>query len=60
MARLVAMPKSRIPSDDGVQTDVARTSGADVSPLDGDEFLAANRSRREQLRAEAADRVEKA
>lgn len=57
MARLVAMPKSRIPSDDGVQTDVARTSGADVSPLDGDEFLAANRSRREQLRAEAADRV---
>ena len=57
MARLVAMPKSRIPSDDGVQADAAPTSSADVSPLDGDEFLAANRSRREELRAEAADRV---
>ncbi len=63
MARLVAMPKSRIPSDDGVQAEEsveaesAGPTSADVSPLDGDEFLAANRSRREQLRAEAADRV---
>ena len=30
---------------------------ADVTPLDGEEFLAANRGRREKLRAEAADRV---
>lgn len=73
MATLVAMPKSRVPSDD-VQAEQTRPadeviessadhrqprsrSDADVTPLDGEEFLAANRGRREKLRAEAADRV---
>ena len=67
------MPKSRVPSDDvqAEQTRPAdeviespaghhqsrSRSDADVTPLDGEEFLAANRGRREKLRAEAADRV---
>ena len=46
-----------VQAEDSVEAESAGPTSADVSPLDGDEFLAANRSRREQLRAEAADRV---
>lgn len=74
MATLVAMPKSRVPSDDGVRGESARPAdqavdlaaenpqpgspaSTGVTPLDGEDFLAANRSRRAELRAESADRV---
>lgn len=52
------MPKSQRPS--AVEAnDVAEVVQADASPLDGDEFLAANRASRERLRAEAEQKADR-
>lgn len=52
------MPKSQRPS--AVEAnDVVEFVQADATPLDGEEFLAANRASRERLRAEAAEKAER-